>query len=349
MLIGEVSRRSGVSVRMLHYYDRIGLLRPSGRIGSVYRRYEPEELRRLFRVEALRSLGLSLEQVGRALDDPGFDAARMLSELIDRTVRRIAAERELLTRLREIESSGPHSWQEALSAVDLLSGLRSGRSGERQAAALRSGITAAAPDLLIGIYLSEPEEAVAGSLRWAIARAGEAAVPTLAAHLSDAVTAVRRRAVHALGEIDGPAAADALGGALADADPSTAGLAAILLVSRDIPSPGLPLPVICTPLVHLVVAGQSDVEAAEALGDLASHSARAAGRITRELVEQLAVADPAGRSRIVQALGEIPGEGATAVLLELAEDPDQEVSRVARYLSAGRLRGDLGGAPQGRR
>ncbi|AZZ41592.1 MerR family DNA-binding transcriptional regulator [Acidipropionibacterium jensenii] len=333
MLIGEVSRRSGVSVRMLRHYDRIGLMRPSGRTGTGYRRYEPDDLRRLFRVEALRTLGLSLEQVGRALDDPDFDAARMLSGLIDRTVRRIAEERELLSRLREIESSGPHSWTEALSAVDLLSRLRSGRSVERQAAALRSGITATAPDPLIGIYLSEPEEGVAGSLRWAIARSGEAAVPTLVAHLSDSETAVRRRVIHALGEIDGPAAADALVEGLADPDPATAGLAAILLASHSGPSGELSLPAISAPLVRLVVAGQDDVEAAEVLGRLASGSAAATGRITSELVDQLAVADPAGRSRIVQALGEIPGEGAAAILLELADDPDPEVSRVARYLS----------------
>ncbi|MDN6658904.1 MAG: HEAT repeat domain-containing protein, partial [Acidipropionibacterium jensenii] len=306
---------------------------PSGRTSTGYRRYEPDDLRRLFRVESLRTLGLSLEQVGRALDDPDFDAARMLSELIDRTVRRIAAERELLTRLREIESNGPHSWQEALSAVDLLSGLRSGRSQDRQAAALRSGIASAAPDPLIGIYLSEPEEGVAGSLRWAIARTGEAAVPTLAAHLSDPVAAVRRRAVHALGDIDGPGAADALVGVLSDPDPATAGLAAILLASRSGLSGELSLPAISAPLVRLVVAGQDDVEAAEALGRLASGSVAATGRITSELLDQLAVADPAGRSRIVQALGEIPGEGAAAILLELADDPEPEVARGARYLA----------------
>ncbi|VEI01890.1 Copper export regulator [Acidipropionibacterium jensenii] len=58
MLIGEVSQRSGVSVRMLRHYDRIGLMSPSGRTSTGYRRYEPDDLRRLFRVESLRTLGV---------------------------------------------------------------------------------------------------------------------------------------------------------------------------------------------------------------------------------------------------------------------------------------------------
>lgn len=70
MLIGEVARRSGVSARMLRHYESLGLVRPSGRTGSGYREYSAQDIRRIFHIESLRALGLSLREVGRALDDP---------------------------------------------------------------------------------------------------------------------------------------------------------------------------------------------------------------------------------------------------------------------------------------
>lgn len=65
--IGELARASGVTVRALRYYDEVGLVRASGRTGAGHRRYTAEDLRRLYRVRALRGLGLSLEEIGDAL------------------------------------------------------------------------------------------------------------------------------------------------------------------------------------------------------------------------------------------------------------------------------------------
>ena len=69
MRIGEVAERSGVSARMLRHYDALGLVRPSQRSSTGYREYAPEDIRRIFHVESLRSLGLSLKEIGRALDE----------------------------------------------------------------------------------------------------------------------------------------------------------------------------------------------------------------------------------------------------------------------------------------
>src|SRR5829696_7546721 len=96
VLIGEVARRSGVSARMLRHYESLGLLRPSGRTGSGYREYSGEDIRRIFYIESLRSLGLSLREIGRALDDPGFTPSTLVDDLIRQTRERIAAETELL-------------------------------------------------------------------------------------------------------------------------------------------------------------------------------------------------------------------------------------------------------------
>jgi DNA-binding transcriptional MerR regulator len=68
-----VARLSGVSVRTLHHYDEIGLLKPAYVGENGYRYYGREELLRLQQILFHRELGFSLEAVGRALDAKGFD------------------------------------------------------------------------------------------------------------------------------------------------------------------------------------------------------------------------------------------------------------------------------------
>ena len=69
---------TGVSVRALHHYDEIGLLVPRGRTGAGYRLYDDEDLLRLQQILLGRALGLSLEEIRRSLDDPGFDRRQAL-------------------------------------------------------------------------------------------------------------------------------------------------------------------------------------------------------------------------------------------------------------------------------
>jgi DNA-binding transcriptional MerR regulator len=90
VLIGEVSARSGISARMLRHYDRIGLVSPTGRTRGGYREYSSDDVRRLFHVEALRSLGLGLQEVADALDDLSFDPADVVDRLLARTRERLA-------------------------------------------------------------------------------------------------------------------------------------------------------------------------------------------------------------------------------------------------------------------
>jgi DNA-binding transcriptional MerR regulator len=68
--IGEFSRLSRVSVRMLRYYDQLGLLKPSQTDSSTnYRYYSADQLPRLNRILALRDLGFSLEQIKEMLEE----------------------------------------------------------------------------------------------------------------------------------------------------------------------------------------------------------------------------------------------------------------------------------------
>lgn len=71
--VKEAAKISGVSVRTLHYYDEIGLLKPSGRSEANYRLYSAVDLERLQQVLFFRELDFPLKEVKRILDDPGYD------------------------------------------------------------------------------------------------------------------------------------------------------------------------------------------------------------------------------------------------------------------------------------
>lgn len=79
MKIKEAAELVGLSVRALHHYDEIGLLEPS-RTTSGYREYDDAAIARLVQIQIGRELGLSLEQIRRSLDEPGFDRGAALRE-----------------------------------------------------------------------------------------------------------------------------------------------------------------------------------------------------------------------------------------------------------------------------
>lgn len=78
--VGTLAQLAGVTVRTLHHYDAIGLLSPKRRSAKGYRLYGADDLLRLQQILIRRELGMSLEQIGRALDEPGFDMRTALLE-----------------------------------------------------------------------------------------------------------------------------------------------------------------------------------------------------------------------------------------------------------------------------
>lgn len=328
MLIGDVARHSGVSTRMLRHYDALGLVRPNGRTVGGYREYSAEDVRRIFHVQSLRSLGLSLEQVGRALGDPACTPSALVGDLIRWTEERLERERELLERLRAIDASAPTGWQGVLRIVELLQGLDSTSAARRQQAVLtRPDEVPVAAELLAGAVLAEADPNVAGALRWALARAGGDGVATLAAGLRSDDVDVRRRAVQAIGDLaDAPGATADLADALGDPDPTVRGTAALVLGARGVTAT-------VPTLVAMVVEGVKDVDAAEVLGTLSADPG-CADLVLAALVDELARpgADTAVRIRLTQALVEMSGTAARNVLRELAHDDDHAVSLVASAL-----------------
>jgi DNA-binding transcriptional MerR regulator len=110
--IGDFARAGRVSVRMLHHYDAIGLLRPARIDSTGYRLYEGPQLARLNRIVALKNLGFTLETVARILDESlGAEELRGMlrlrrSELEDQLAADTARLASVEARLRVIESEG---------------------------------------------------------------------------------------------------------------------------------------------------------------------------------------------------------------------------------------------------
>lgn len=79
MKIGEFAKRSGVTVKTLLHYDKIGLLKPSEKTESGYRIYCEEDLLKLQQITTLKFIGLSLSEIGHILHESGENLESMIS------------------------------------------------------------------------------------------------------------------------------------------------------------------------------------------------------------------------------------------------------------------------------
>lgn len=81
--VKEVSRLTGVSVRTLHHYDAIGLLRPAHVTEAGYRLYDRQALERLHSILLLRQLRFPLKEIREILDRPNFDPREALADQLE--------------------------------------------------------------------------------------------------------------------------------------------------------------------------------------------------------------------------------------------------------------------------
>jgi cob(I)alamin adenosyltransferase len=109
--VGDLAVRAGVTVRTLHHYDRIGLVHPSERTPAGHRRYTGPDVARLYRVLALRHLGLGLERIAELLrSDPGeqlLATVRQQLAHVDNQLTELGQLRERLNRLAGALSRDP--------------------------------------------------------------------------------------------------------------------------------------------------------------------------------------------------------------------------------------------------
>ena len=83
MTIHEVSKLAGVSIRTLQYYDKIGLLHPTGYTDAGYRLYDDADLERLQHILLFRELEFPLKDIKAIINSPDFDRSTALEQQIE--------------------------------------------------------------------------------------------------------------------------------------------------------------------------------------------------------------------------------------------------------------------------
>ena len=104
--VQQVSKLTGVSVRTLHHYDQIGLLKPAKITEAGYRLYGEEELRKLQSILFFRELEFPLKQIKAFLDDPAFDPRQALEDQIRLLELRAEQLSRLISHARQIQKTG---------------------------------------------------------------------------------------------------------------------------------------------------------------------------------------------------------------------------------------------------
>jgi DNA-binding transcriptional MerR regulator len=120
----EFAERAGVTVRTLHHYDRLGLLKPSRRTSSGYRLYCERDLARLQQIVTLKFIGLSLKQIKELLDHREFDlqtTLRLQRKIIEEKRRHLLMAIEAIERAeRVMASAGEPDWEAFRKIIEVI-------------------------------------------------------------------------------------------------------------------------------------------------------------------------------------------------------------------------------------
>jgi DNA-binding transcriptional MerR regulator len=105
MKVGELARRTGISVRTLHHYDDIGLLKPSQCSESNHRIYSQSDVARLQHIVSLKALGLSLTEISNFLAKPDSSPVSIIQLHLKELKSELVEREKLAARLERIESA----------------------------------------------------------------------------------------------------------------------------------------------------------------------------------------------------------------------------------------------------
>lgn len=131
LTVKQVAKLSGVSVRALHHYDEIGLLKPASIGANRYRYYGQDELLRLQQILLHRELDIPLTEIGAILDDPRFDQLEALQSQREKLAREAKRYARLLQTIdRTIASL---SGDDTMRNADLYKGISPEKQAEYEA------------------------------------------------------------------------------------------------------------------------------------------------------------------------------------------------------------------------
>lgn len=106
MTVNAVSKLTGVSIRTLQYYDKIGLLKPAGYTESGYRLYDDTAMEVLQQILLFRELEFSLREIKEIISEPGFDRDRALEQQIALLTMKKERLEDLIAFARGIKLTG---------------------------------------------------------------------------------------------------------------------------------------------------------------------------------------------------------------------------------------------------
>ncbi|WP_274654746.1 MerR family transcriptional regulator [Paenibacillus humicola] len=102
--VGELAKRTGMTIRTLHHYDRIGLLSPSRHSESGHRLYTETDIAMLQRIVSLKQLGFGLEEIGQLIRSPRFNASELIRLQLERLNEQIRLQEALRERLERLDA-----------------------------------------------------------------------------------------------------------------------------------------------------------------------------------------------------------------------------------------------------
>lgn len=122
--IREISQMTSLTTRSLHYYDEIGLLKPTKRSESGYRLYSDMDLVRLQQITTLKFLGFTLSAIKKIMERPGFDVMTSIGiqarELTEKAAQ-IKEAASLLTYISsQLEMNQPVNWKSTAKIIEIL-------------------------------------------------------------------------------------------------------------------------------------------------------------------------------------------------------------------------------------
>ncbi|MDQ0202093.1 DNA-binding transcriptional MerR regulator [Neobacillus ginsengisoli] len=100
--VGELANQTGLTVRTLHHYDKIGLFSPSRHTDTGHRLYTEEDIAKLQQIMSFKHLGFSLEEIKELIENQSFNPSEVIRLYLERLNEHIRIQEELRSQLENL-------------------------------------------------------------------------------------------------------------------------------------------------------------------------------------------------------------------------------------------------------